>query len=139
MDLLICLPYINTIYAIANQYYMLGIMFILQTQIGKMYIDNKDSLIIKSVYVGYIILTVPSYIILSMATDYHKFYVGAVYTCFILYMNSRLFETYTYIREANVTYYLVHFVGNVATFIMLTKLPKIRVEYYLESTGERIA
>jgi hypothetical protein len=138
MDVVICLPYFNAIIAIINQYYILGIIFILQTQIGKMYIDNKDSLIIKGIYVVYIILTVPSYIILSMATDYYKSYLEALYTCYILYITSRLLERFNYTREASITYYLVHYIGNIATFIMLTKLPKIRVEYYLESTGERI-
>ena len=138
MDLLICLPYMNAIYAIRKQYYILCIIFILQVEIGKMYIDNKESLIIKGIYATYIILTVPSYIILSMVTDYHKIYIDTLFICYILYMSSRFLETYNYIREATVTYYLVHFIGNSATFIILTKLPKIRVEYYLESTGERI-
>ena len=111
-------------------------IFLMQIVFGVEYFNTR-TLISKYIYAIYIILTVPYYIIISTYTTYTTFYINNIYSCLGLYLLSSIVQLINYNKSMKL-YKLVHYIGNISTFIMLTTLPKLRIEYYIASTGEHI-
>ena len=129
------LPTINALYSLYKNYYILSMIFLMQIVFGVEYFNTR-TLISKYIYAIYIILTVPYYIVISTYTNYTNMYINNIYSCLGLYLLSSILQLINY-NESMRLYKIVHYIGNISTFIMLTTLPKLRIEYYIASTGER--
>ena len=129
------LPTINALYSLYKNYYILSMIFLMQIVFGVEYFNTR-TLISKYIYAIYIILSVPYYVVISTYTSHTNLYINNIYSCLGLYLLSSILQLINY-NESMRLYKLVHYIGNISTFIMLTTLPKLRIEYYIASTGER--
>lgn len=125
------LPCINALYSLNKNYYLLTILFIMQTIFGVDYFKTLNK-ISGYIYCMYIILTVPYFILISTYTPFSDYYIKYIYLCLFLYVLSSLIQiiNYNYSRRL---YILVHYIGNISTLVMLISLPKIHIEYYIDS------
>ena len=67
------LPLLNAVYAVLNNYYLLALMFLMQTLLGIDYL-NSNTTLMTYIYAGYIILIVPYFIVVSSYTAYEIYY-----------------------------------------------------------------
>ena len=134
------LPIGSALYTLWHNYYMLSMMLTIQIVLGTDYL-NRNKNYSGYIYATYIILVVPYYIVISTYTIYGNMYQNSIYVCLALYISSNFLKiknNYQRYYLSNLLYRWMHYVGNITTLIMFTGLPKIRVEYYLVETGERI-
>jgi hypothetical protein len=134
------LPIGSALYTLWHNYYMLSMMLTIQIVLGSDYL-NRNTSYSGYIYGIYLILVIPYYIVISTYTIYGIMYQSSIYVCLALYISSNFLKignNYQRYYLSNLLYRWMHYVGNIATLIMFTGLPKIRVEYYLVETGERI-
>jgi hypothetical protein len=130
------LPVMSVLYTLHNEYYMACLILLMQLFIGLEYF-NRQTNSAKYIYAVHAVLVIPYYILVAQISIYKNWYMNVVYICSVIHITASFLQIkYTYF--ALYLYIVVHYIGNIATFIMLTGLPKIRIEYFIKSTGERI-